>query len=328
MDKRPFLDFKEIKTRVSFLDVLDRYKVQVKKVNNTQLKANCPLPSHTSKDPDTFCVNTEKSVWYCHSDSCKKNGHRAGGNVIDFVSTMENCSPYEAAARLNEWYPNGSSPVQTKREASGQPETPSPPPAPAAPEVNRPLAFELRGVAYHEYLEHRGISQETASHFGVGFFPGKGSMVGRVVIPIRNEQGELVAYAGRSLNGDEPKYKLPAGFHKAHVLYNLNAVGAQAECIVVCEGFFDCYKIHQAGFPNVAALMGRTLSEEQAKLLARFPKIVLMLDGDAPGRESEDSLTLALSKTHYVRQAIVPDGTQPDGLSSVDIQNLLKGVLP
>jgi DNA primase len=193
--------------------------------------------------------------------------------------------------------------------------------------VNRPLAFELRGIAYHEYLERRGISQETATHFGVGFFPGKGSMAGRVVIPIRNESGELVAYAGRAINGDEPKYKLPAGFHKAHVLYNLDKVGGEADTIIVVEGFFDSFKVVQAGFPNVVALMGRTLSEEQAKLVAKFRKVVLMLDGDGPGRESQQNLTLALSTNHFVRSAIVPDGKQPDELSSVDIQNLLNGAL-
>jgi hypothetical protein len=55
----------------------------------------------------------------------------------------------------------------------------------------------------------------------VGFFSGKGSMSGRVVIPIENERGELVAYAGRSIDGSEAKYKLPAGFKKGQVLYNL-----------------------------------------------------------------------------------------------------------
>src|SRR2546427_732429 len=69
----------------------------------------------------------------------------------------------------------------------------------------------------------REISEETARLFGVGYFPGKGSMSGRVVMPIRSAAGELVAYAGRSIDNSEPKYKLPAGFKKAAVLYNLDA---------------------------------------------------------------------------------------------------------
>ena len=60
--------------------------------------------------------------------------------------------------------------------------------------------------------------------FGIGYFPGKGSMSGRVVIPIHNERGELVAYAGRAIDQTEPKYKLPAGFKKSAVLFNLHRV--------------------------------------------------------------------------------------------------------
>lgn len=58
------------------------------------------------------------------------------------------------------------------------------------------------------HLTQRGIDKETAEYFGVGFFSSKGSMAGRIVIPIENEGGELVAYAGRSIDGSEPKYRL------------------------------------------------------------------------------------------------------------------------
>jgi DNA primase len=79
-------------------------------------------------------------------------------------------------------------------------------------EVNKPLSFTLRDVdSSHLYLRQRGIQEETARHFGVGFFLGRGSMSGCVVIPIHNERGELVAYVGRSIDGSEPKYKLPNG---------------------------------------------------------------------------------------------------------------------
>ena len=81
---------------------------------------------------------------------------------------------------------------------------------------NPPLKFTLQGIdTGHPYLAERGILKETAEVFGVGFFPGRGSMKGRVVIPIHNEKGELIAYVGRSIDGSEPKYKLPNGFHKS-----------------------------------------------------------------------------------------------------------------
>jgi DNA primase len=325
-EKRPFLNFKAIKDRSPLLTVLDRYGVALKRVNNTQFKAKCPLPTHTSKDSDTFSVNVEKNVWYCHSDSCRQNGHRAGGNVIDFVALMDNASSYDAAAKLSDWFSVFTTPASTEPHSARTVREPSAVSLPSE-EINHPLAFELKGIAYCDYLKGRGVSEETAKDFGIGLFPGKGSMAGRVVIPIRNEAGQLVAYAGRSLNGEEPKYRLPAGFHKAHVLYNLHSVGEQVDCVICVEGFFDTMSVYQAGFPNVVGLMGRTVTEEQAELLKRFPKVVLMLDGDAPGREAQDAATLALSKTHWVYSAKVPEGKQPDGLSPVEIQNLLNGAL-
>src|SRR5580693_1179671 len=115
-DNRPFLDFKAIKGRVDIADILDRYHVKLNRVNQTSLKGTCPLPTHSSGSKNTFFVNEAKSVWYCHSDSCKKNGHREGGNVIDFVALMEQCSVYAAAKRIDELFPATSD--QSVREAS------------------------------------------------------------------------------------------------------------------------------------------------------------------------------------------------------------------
>src|ERR1035441_7631183 len=86
---------------------------------------------------------------------------------------------------------------------------------------NKPLPFTLKGIDYsHPYLGERGITEETAKHFGIGFFPGKGCMQGRIVIPIHSEEGILVAYAGRVLAQSEPKYKFPPLFQKSLVLFN------------------------------------------------------------------------------------------------------------
>jgi len=314
---KPFIDFKALKERVPFLAVLERYHVQLKKVNNSQFKANCPLPSHTSKDKDTFCVNAEKQVWYCHSDSCKKNGQRAGGNVLDFVSLMDNCSPYLAAVKLNEWYPTSTEPTNgTAPKAE--------PPNPPSKELNHELAFELKGITYCDYLAQRGITEETAKHFGVGLFPGKGSMAGRVVIPIRNESGGLVAYAGRSVNEEEPKYKLPAGFHKGQVVYNLNDIDDdRVERVVLVEGFFSVLWLHQAGYQNVVALMGRTITPEQVELLRRFQDIVIMLDGDEPGREATLEVAKALWHEHYINVVELPDGEQPHDIPAEELAHYL-----
>ena len=90
----------------------------------------------------------------------------------------------------------------------------------------------------------------------------------RIVIPIHNSEGELVAYAGRSIDGSEPRYKFPAGFHKSLELFNLHRVKGEVSVVLV-EGFFDCMKVTQAGFPCVA-LMGSTMSKAQEELLGEI----------------------------------------------------------
>jgi hypothetical protein len=85
------------------------------------------------------------------------------------------------------------------------------------------LNFTLTGIDYsHPYLADRGIANETAIAFGVGFYPGPGLMHGRLVIPIHNADGELVAYCGRSVDQTRPRYRLPPAFAKSEVLFNMH----------------------------------------------------------------------------------------------------------
>src|ERR1035438_7515334 len=161
-ENRPFLDFKEIKQRVSIADILARYQVNLVRVNQTSLKGNCPLPSHSSGSKNTFFVNVAKSVWYCHSDSCKKNGQRAGGNVIDFVAAMEQCSAYAAAKRIDELFPAGSggkakaAPVaDAGAESAGHASEEAD--AAIGSGNNKPLAFTLKDVnPSHPLIQERG----------------------------------------------------------------------------------------------------------------------------------------------------------------------------
>ena len=108
-----------------------------------------------------------------------------------------------------------------------------------------------------------------------------GLMKGRVVIPIHDEGGRLVGYAGRSLDGSQPRYKFPGGFRKSQVLFNFHrAAATSCETVVVVEGFFDCLKVYQAGCENVVALMGTELYEHPARLLReRFAAGVALLLG-------------------------------------------------
>lgn len=332
-----FVDFKTIKQRVSMEMVLDHYNVKLHRVNQFSLRGKCPLPAHTSESSkNSFSVQTQKNIWACQSTSCAATRQgKKGGNMLDFVAMMESCSIREAALKLHDWFvpatpaqrasatkkdrgkPTGKL-VAEKKEGSEQ--------------TNKPLSFTLKDIdCSHPYLRHRGITEETAREFGVGFFPGRGSMSQRVVIPISNERGELVAYGGRSIDETEPKYKLPASFVKSAVLFNLHRVlESSAHCstgkdvVIVVEGFFDCMKVHQAGVPSVVALMGSSMSEAQQELLCRFKRIILFLDGDEPGRVAAQSIGARLMYQMLVQIVNLPDGKQPDQLSSEKIRAVLQ----
>ena len=159
----------------------------------------------------------------------------------------------------------------------------------------------------------------------MGFYGGPGLLSGRIVIPIRNARGQRVAYAGRAVDGREPKYKLPVGFRKAWEVFNLDRAAATGnKSVIVVEGYFDCLRVHRARLPWVVALMGSCLSAEQENaLLERFDRVILLLDGDAAGRAASRAIAARLSGRCLVVEFQVPDGTQPDQLSLVAIQQLL-----
>jgi len=320
-----WVDFKAVKQGVSIEMALAYYGAMLRRIHGPYLRGRCPLPSHSSKNSNqSFIVDTEKNAWVCHSDSClaSRDGH-SGGNVLDFVAAMERCSIRDAALKLQDWFSVVSTPapraqvVSVAKRADPSTET-------AAGEGNRPLPFTLRGTDLnHPYLAGRGVDAKTAAHFGIGFYPGKGSMEGRIVIPIHNEDGVLVAYAGRNIGPSEPRYKFPVRFRKSLVLFNLHRAVHHGKAVIVVEGFFDCLKLYQVGFPCVVALMGCTLSHRQEALLVEnFREVTLMLDGDSAGRRAGALVAARLVSKLAVRVVEVPLGTQPDQLSADQIHCL------
>jgi len=97
-----WVDYRAVKAAVSMETVLANYGIRLHPLDSEHLRGRCPLPAHTSNSSrQSFIVNTQKNVWACHSDSCgAARGRRIGGNVLDFVSAMENCSIREAALKL------------------------------------------------------------------------------------------------------------------------------------------------------------------------------------------------------------------------------------
>jgi DNA primase len=307
-----WLDFKSIKRGVKLESVLRHYRVELRWSGKNHGRGRCPI--HRGDGPDAFHVNLARSVFHCFA--CD-----AGGTVLDFVAAMEHCSLFEAAQRLEAMLGSSAPPILQPNEKELVTEK---------RKVSIPLNFKLTGIdCAHSYLAERGITEKTAVEFGAGFYAGSGLMHGRLVIPIHNAAGELIAYCGRSVDQMQPRYRVPKGFAKSEVLFNLHRAAATGETsIIVVEGFFDCMKVHQAGMRSVVALMGSVLYERQRRaLLSRFREVVLMLDGDMTGRKANIAIAAKLGPRCPVQVVDLAVGVQPDQLSMEEICRTLEPAL-
>ncbi|MES2595780.1 MAG: toprim domain-containing protein [Verrucomicrobiota bacterium] len=349
---KPFIDFGAVKAAVSFQQVLEHYgfTAGMKSTRNGDgLEGACPIHPEVS-GKDTFKVTLSKNCWFCHNSACK-----CGGNHLDFVSKMEGCDAHEAALKLDQWFNLGlagkaDSPQPRQQQSSSTPDqrwsappahgnsTQSsrivePPDPVEEPGENTPLSFKLENLkADHTYLAERGLSPETVAEFGLGFCA-KGTMSGRIVIPIHNRDGELVGYAGRwpgQPPEDRPKYKLPAGFRKSAEVFNLDRASTEEKGLplIVVEGFFDVIKLWQLGFHRVVSIMGSSLSMAQEAALVEASEgrsgIILMFDEDEAGRMGREKALVRLARRLFVRVAPLPqEGAQPDHLTANELHALL-----
>jgi DNA primase len=344
---KPFIDFGAVKAAVSFQQVLDHYgfTTQMRGTRNGDgLEGSCPIHPDTGKD--IFKVTLSKNCWFCHNSTCK-----CGGNHLDFVSKMENCDAHEAALKLDQWFNLGlagkAEPPQQR--TNGAPVRDTPPSHRVAPQgataksaqeepseesgENTPLSFKLDNLKTdHAYFTERGLAPQTVDLFGLGFCA-KGTMSGRVVIPIHNVEGELVGYCGRwpgQPPEERPKYKLPIGFKKSAEVFNLERAMTEEQGLplIVVEGFFDVMKLWQQGFHRVVSIMGSSLSIQQEEALVKASTsrsgIILMFDEDAAGRIGREKALMRLARQLFVRVVSLPqEGAQPDHLTENELHALL-----
>jgi len=290
------------------------------KKSGKNLISACPI--HKGSNPRQFSVDPEKNIFNCFGD-CK-----SGGNVLDFVAKMEGVSLREAGLLIKDKILNGicldAKEPDTKTVKAEKEE----PPADKVT-VNPPLTFQLKNLKTdHSFFSEQNIEPETVKHFGLGFCA-KGMMKGRIVIPIHNELGELVAYCGRAVDKkqikSEGKYKLPPKFVKSEVLYNLNLQKKDEDTFILVESFLSVFRLYQAGYSNVLALMGSSLSEAQEKMinqrLTPEGKVIMLFDDDEAGRAcARDSLKRLGSKLFVKIPDISHYGKKPHHLNSDQIK--------
>jgi DNA primase len=335
MAKTSYVDFKAVKAAVKMEEVLRHYNLlEGFKRSGDSLSGPCPI--HKGTNPTQFRVSIPKNLWNCFSE-CKN-----GGNVLDFIAQMENVSIHAAAHKAIEWFKldlkEFTRPSREKREdrdpadekKSHEAEEPD---EGERREPNKPLQFRLEKLLPdHPFLTEQKLTPETILTFGIGFCT-KGMMKDRIAIPIANDKGEVVAYAGR-LPGEPteetPKYKLPPGFKKSLELFNIErAMKEPAEApLVIVEGFFDSMVLHQNGCKKTVALMGTTLSTEQEDLILRHTvektPLILILDEDDAGRGTRTEIAGRLSLHRFVRiHRFEKEDAQPRDLSPEDIKKVL-----
>jgi len=294
------LDLASLKERTSFEEVLRHYGVRAVGRGRQRMAL---YPFHADTKP-SCSIHLERKLFHCF-------GCSAGGSVLDFVARMENVPIHDAAARIEEICGIPGVPefrlarAHARQDHDNQIDRPLP-----------PLSFRLKLDPSHPYLTARGVGPELAATFGLGYCSARASMRGWICIPIHDEHGTLVAYAGRQARDEMPrgvpKYILPRGFEKRRVLFNLQRVSG-AEHLVLVEGYWSVFRLHAIGQPSVA-LMGRVLSVEQEMLLraSAARMLTLLLDADRPGREATGELLPRLATKFFVRVAYLPDGAQPD----------------
>lgn len=323
----PWVDYRHIKASVGIEQVLGHYGVELRPLGTHKLAGPCPLTGHGGdrSNRNAFHVDTERNIFNCFT-------HCGGGNVLDFVAKMESCSVRDAAAKLTVWFlmETGAAPeaiAQNSRVGeSGPGATPS----------NRPLSFELKGLkGEHALLRKvKELTPQTIKTFGVGFCT-KGMLAGWLAIPVHNKDGQIVAYVGRAVNDTQAeidgKYKFPPRFRKSLEVYNLHRALQDPETIakyglIIVEGFFGVMRLHQYGYTNVVALMGKELSDTQAELLLSVTnRLTLFLDGDEPGREAAKRVGERLAGRGFMRIVQYPDGPKrkPAQFTKDELRELL-----
>jgi DNA primase len=338
-----WIDFKALRSKLNFEDVLCDYGVEVKR-RGTQHLGFCPLPSHEGKrNSKSFSAHLERGIFQCF-------GCGAKGNVIDFAAIMERLDPKigrdlrKAAIKLRDRFAPTASVSKTHNPKAGFKTPPQEAALPGITEaglINQPLDFELKDLdESHPYLVSRGITPDTIARFGLGFCR-RGLLKDRVVIPLRDEKGRLVGYAGRVVddslvNEDNPRYRFPGRrtrngqtyeFHKSLFLYNGCRFETPLDDLVVVEGFVSVWWLVQNGFENVVATMGSECSERQGKLVASLVKpmgrVWIMSDGDKAGERHALSALAMVSPERFVRWVRLEKDAQPTDCNAAQLRKLL-----
>lgn len=335
---RNFTD--ELRTRLSIVDVVGRRVPLVKKGQNYW--GCCPF--HNEKTP-SFSVNEEKGFYHCFG--CGEHGDIISftmkTNNIDFVDALKELAN-QAGIKMPEYKPKSAE--QVAREENYFQITEQ------ATQIYQKKLFESDGQSALEYIRGRGFSDEMIKKYRIGYAPKNNFIANKFVnikqetllstglcrrgdygiydffrdklmFPIFNVHGQVVAFSGRSMDGSEPKYINTSDtemFHKRKTVFGLNfardAIHRSNRSIVV-EGQIDAIQMQSNGFPETVAPLGTALTEDHVAILCKSNRnIIFCFDGDGAGQKAAgracDIVMPFLRDNSDVRFAFVTGGKDPD----------------
>ncbi len=336
----------ELRSRTTLSALIGR-SIKVTKAGR-EYKACCPF--HNEKTP-SFTINDEKGFYHCfgcsaHGDAIRWMTDQRGLGFMDAVKElaseagMEVPAPDPKAAKKQEKRNNLYDVMNAAQDFFVQ------------------QLGSVQGSHAREYMQSRGLKEKTAIDFGFGYAPdNRGALKqalshfdmamlveagllisvdgkdpydrfrGRLMIPIRDIRGRIIAFGGRILGDGEPKYLNSPDtplFDKGRTLYNLDKASPasrQTGRVIVCEGYMDVIALAQAGFPDCVAPLGTAVTEQQIQMLWRMSEApILCFDGDRAGqkaavRASSRALPM-LMPGHSLRISNLPPGQDPDDIVS------------
>ncbi len=335
-----------IRNAVDIVDIVNEY-VQLKKQGRNYFGL-CPF--HGENTP-SFSVSPDKQIFHCF-------GCGAGGNVFTFLMDIEGYSFVEAAKELAE-KGNIPLQLEISDSKAHNEQPSASKKMIAAHELlckfyHHLLVNTKEGENALQYLEERGFTRQAIDKFSIGYALNSWEFVtnflskrgfdsellyqagiivkreedekqfdrfrNRIMFPIHNHQGEVVAFSGRALGNDEPKYlntpETPI-FNKSKLLFNFHQARAsirKKEFVILFEGFADVISAAEAGVDNGIATMGTSLTEEHIQILKRnCNEVLVCFDSDKAGIEAANrAANMLFQEGMTIKVAYMPDGLDPD----------------
>lgn len=329
----------ELKLRSDITEIASSY-VNLKR-HGRNMVGLCPF--HGEKTP-SFNIYTENGSFYCF-------GCGAGGDVITFIMKIENLDYVEAVKFLAQragmempenTYDDSLSKLRMRiYEANRE-----------AARFFHATLLSQRGQSGLNYLRGRALSDRTIRHFGLGFadddwnslcnhLKNKGfseyeiysanlafkrksgngiydRFVNRVMFPIIDLRGNVIAFGGRIMTDEKPKYLNTSDtpvFKKSENLFSLNnAKSSGTRTLILCEGYMDVIALNQAGFTNAVATLGTALTNEQAVLMKRYAdEVIICYDADGAGQKATArAIDILRNAGLPIKILTVPSGKDPD----------------